>query len=214
MAYLYTGTSSAAATATGLSTQVIVKVDGQSIGAIQTLNMDQRRPLRRIGEVGTDGVIEIVPNAPTEFQLRIERVHFDRKSITEAMARGFINIQSQRIPFDIYIYDFSNVPAGNLTDDFDVAGNDGMVTTIYENCWIESKSSTFQSNDYIRMENVSVWAEFCHTFMNGNPTQNASVGAPSIEDAVERTADVGRRGSLDARGLARLGKVFDDLLNQ
>lgn len=214
MAYLYTGSNTSSATNTGLSTQILVKVDGNSVGAIQNLSENQTRPLRAIGEVGTDGNLEIVPNGPTKFTLRVQRIHFNRRSLTEALGRGFINIQAQRIPFDIYIYDFHNVPAGQLTDDFDVSGVEGVITTIYENCWIGSKSTEYNAADYIIMQNADIEAEFCHTFINGDPLQNASFATPVIDDRVERVADTSRRGSLDARGLARLGDIFGDLLEQ
>ena len=214
MAYLYTGSSSQAATNTGLSTQILVKIGSVSIGAIQNLSEKQARPLKAISEIGTDGNIEIVPNGPTSFNLTVQRIHFDRKSITEALGRAFINIQAQRIPFDIAIYDFHNVPAGQLTDDFDVSGVEGVITTIYENCWIASKSTEYNASDYIIMQNVDIQAEFCHTFINGDPLQSAVIAVPERDDAVERVADTGRRGSLDARGLARLGDIFGDLLEQ
>jgi hypothetical protein len=224
MAYPYTGSPVASsATSTGLSTQILVKVDGIAVGGIQTMTIDQRRPLRHITEVGTDGHVEVVPNGATTFEISINRIYFDRKTITEALGRQFINIQAQRYPFDIYVYDFHNVSASTLDASFDVADSDGtfnltnpddrnntvsagVMVTVYENCWIGSKRESFTSSDYIITQDVSVTAEFCHTFMD-NANQSASKAAlPASDDErtlaqLERLVDVSRPGSLDARGL-------------
>jgi hypothetical protein len=178
------------------------------------MSIDQRRPLKPITEVGTDGHIEVVPSGATTFEITISRIYFDRKTITEALGRQFINIQAQRYPFDIYVYDFHNVSASTLDSSFDVAdsdGTDGTVTsgvmvTVYENCWIGSKRESFTSNDYIITQDVSVTAEFCHTFMDNVNTSASKAALPADDDErtlaqLERLVDVSRPGSLDARGL-------------
>ena len=215
MAYPYTGSPVASsATSTGLSTQILVKVDGIAVGGIQSMRIDQNRALRAITEVGTDGNVEIVPNSATTFEITIERIYFDRKTITEALGRQFINIQAQRYPFDIYVYDFHNVSSSNLDASYDVPDSDGsdkkvtagVMVTVYENCWIKSKSENFTSQDYIISQNVGITAEFCHTFMDNANTAASKVALPT-EDAelslakLERLVDVSRPGSLDARGL-------------
>jgi len=215
MAYPYTGSPvSSSATSTGLSTQILVKVDGIAVGGIQSMSIDQRRPLRPITEVGTDGHVEVVPNGATTFEITISRIYFDRKTITEALGRQFINIQAQRYPFDIYVYDFHNVSASSLDSSFDVADSDatdgtvtsGVMVTVYENCWIGSKRESFTSSDYIITQDVSVTAEFCHTFMDNVNTSASKAALPADDDErtlaqLERLVDVSRPGSLDARGL-------------
>jgi hypothetical protein len=215
MAYPYTGSPvSSSATSTGLSTQILVKVDGIAVGGIQSMSIDQRRPLRPITEVGTDGHVEVVPNGATTFEITISRIYFDRKTITEALGRQFINIQAQRYPFDIYVYDFHNVSASSLDSSFDVADSDatdgtvtsGVMVTVYENCWIGSKRESFTSSDYIITQDVSVTAEFCHTFMDNVNTSASKAPLPADDDErtlaqLERLVDVSRPGSLDARGL-------------
>lgn len=223
MAYPYTGSPVASsATSTGLSTQILVKVDGIAVGGIQTMNITQNRPLRPIQEVGTDGNVEIVPNQATQFDITIERIYFDRKTVTEALGRQFVNIQAQRYPFDIYVYDFHNasstldasydVPDSNTAFDISqTTGGDrtaaaGVMVTVYENCWIKSKSETYSSSDYIISQNVGVTAEFCHTFMDNANTSASKVALPTDPTEsklaeLERLVDVSRPGSLDARGL-------------
>ena len=209
MAYLYTGTRQSAATQTGLSTQVVVKVDGITVGAIQQVRVNQQRPLNRVGEVGTDGVIEIHPNQPTTYDLSITRLVFDAKRLPEAMSRGFLNIHSQRIPFDLYIYDFSTArPVNGETFDAEEDGR-GVITTIYENCWFSSLSTTYQASNYVISEDATCWAEFAHSFRDGDVNINATQIVEGLRnDRVERLADTSRRGSLDARGLTRVNDVF------
>lgn len=227
MAYPYTGTASNASTQTGLSTQILVQVEGQKVGGIQSLSVDQRRPLKEITEVGTDGVIEITPSGATTFGIQIERIYFDRKTITEALGRAFLNIQSQRAPFDIIVYDYHNVPAAavDVANGYDVSdASPGVIITVYENVWIESLSKSYSSGDYIIMENISCKCEFVHSHTGlvsaeqdgggGAPTSAAlytasDVGSDDIAQLrkLERLVDVSRPGSLDARGLRTFGNL-------
>jgi hypothetical protein len=222
MSYPYTGSSTTSATSTGLSTQIIVKVDGISVGGIQTMSIDQRRDVQRITEVGTDGTIELVPRSATTFELTIDRIYFDRKTITEALNRQFINIQAQRYPFDIYVYDMHNVTAASVpsvaggaadTGAFDTAPNStaGIMVTVYENCWITSKRESYSTSDYVITQNVSVAAEFCHTFMDNANTSVADARGVALDDSdegklrkLERLVDRARPGSLDARGVGNV----------
>lgn len=95
-------------TATGLSTQIIIKVQDYTVGAIQELRVNQNRTLRRFNEVGTDGVIEIIPTTPTAVNVTVSRIVFDGMNIPEAFGRAFMNIQAQRIPFNIDIFDMQH----------------------------------------------------------------------------------------------------------
>lgn len=213
MSYLYTGTSQASGVQTGLSTQILIKVEGEAVGAVQSLTINQNRGLKRIQEVGTDGTIEIVPNTATTYSGRVSRIYFDRKNLSSAFNRGYNNIHAQRNPFDIFIYDFSDVPASAVDDQGDITSLDGVITTVLEQVWFESMDITFGAGDYVITENAGFWFEFIRSFKNGDPSQSASIGSPAFDDPIERIADTGRRGSLDARGLNRLGDVFADLLD-
>ena len=82
-------------TNSGLSTQIIIKVFNSPVGALQNLQVTQNRGLARIVEVGTDGVIEIVPNKATEYELSATRIVFDQLRLPEAFSRGFRFIASQ-----------------------------------------------------------------------------------------------------------------------
>jgi hypothetical protein len=230
--YLYTGTTQSAATQTGLSTQILIEVNGEGVGAVQSLSVAQNRPTNRVTEVGTDGTIEIVPTGTTTVALSVTRIVFDNKRITEAFQRGFHNIHAQRIPFDILVYDFQNAqtdtpiktpedPAtfqaeGNfdLTAAFDApATGEGVITTVFENCWFTSTNTTYTSSDYIISEDAGLEVEFVHTYKDGNALSGAGRGTPEQDDALERLADLGRRGSLDARGLGRISEAFEGLLD-
>ena len=118
-------------------------------------------------------------------------------SVTEAFSRGWRNITSQRIPFDIVVIDSF---AG---DDFENA-----IVTTYHNCWFTSASRTFSSDNYVITENANMDCEFVSTTRGGGPlsdstTQNGrDISASTQRDAVEAAADTGsRRGSLDFPGI-------------
>lgn len=224
MSYLYTGSSQSQAVDAGLSTQILIQVDGQSVGAIQSFAPTQNRSIRDIDEIGTDGVIELVPNQSTKHSITVTRLVFDKKTLPESFSRGFLNIHSQRIPFDILVYDFSNAEADTSPEadplsldagsSFDAALDaTGVITTVYENCWFSSLATTYSAGDYLISQNATIRAEFVHSFADGQTNVPASRGQPALDDALERLADVGRRGSLDARGLGRITETFQGLLN-
>ena len=187
-----------AKTRTGLSTQIIVYVNGEPVGAIQSFQEQQTRGLKSISEVGTDGLIEIVPQSSTTFSLTVQRIVFDGLSLPEAFSRGFRNIQAQRMPFDIVVI-----------DKFTGTDNNAVVTT-YHNCWFKSMAKTYQVTDYTITENASVDCEYVSSTRAGEAVAESQgvQGAREIPgremDNIEQAADAGksgRRGSLDFPGL-------------
>jgi len=194
--YPKTGSILDSTTRTALSTQIIIMVNNEPVGAVQKFSENQSRTNKRISEVGTDGTIELVPSAPTEIDVNIDRVAFDGLTVSEAFSRGFRNIQAQRIPFDIVVI-----------DQFTGTGNDAVITT-YHNCWFKSISRTYNSSDYIIMEGAAVQVEYMSTIRGGDAvakSQGAGGGrqlAGLQFDEVEGWADSGvRRGALDYPGL-------------
>ena len=189
---------------TGLSTQIIIKVSGVAVGALQRLNVTQTRPLERIKEVGTDGVIEIVPNGPTTFELTASRIVFDQVRLPEAFLRGFRFINAQRLPFDIEILDLSGVK----TPGADISSNSSIVVMTYKNCWFTSYTTPYTVDNYVITEEASLWcetgyvsspsAEFDIPNSGGMRGLEAQTDTEHIERAVNQG---GRRGSLDVAGL-------------
>lgn len=183
-------------TRTGLSTQIIVYVEGEPVGAIQSFQESQSRGLKNITEVGTDGIIEIVPSSAATVSLTINRIVFDGLSLPESFSRGYRNIHAQRIPFDIVVID-------KFTGD-----GDNAVVTTYHNCFFKSLGKSYSSSDYIIQENASVDAEFMSSTRAGGPVAdsqgvNGGREIPGRQvDSVEQSADTGvRRGPLDFAGL-------------
>jgi len=189
---------------TGLSTQIIIKVAGTHVGALQKLTVTQNRPLERVKEVGTDGVIEIVPNGPTTFELSATRIVFDQVRLPEAFLRGFRFINSQRLPFDIEVIDLSGVtdPGG------DISSSSSIVTMTYKNCWFTSYTTPYTVDNYVITEDATMW---CETGFLSSPAGEfdipnggglrglkAQTDTKTIERAVNQG---GRRGSMDVAGL-------------
>ena len=195
MAYPKTGSILDANIHAALSTQIIIYVEGEPVGAIQQFGETQTRNLKRITEVGTDGVIEIVPTSATTIDLDLQRIAFDGLSITEAFVRGFTNIQAQRIPFDIVV-----------VDQFSGVGSNSIVTT-YHNCFFARIGKTYRTDDYIIMQTATVQCETIYSQRGGDSvvaSQGVGGGRQmNVEtDAYEVAADTGkRRGSLDFPGL-------------
>ena len=101
--YPRTGSILDSTTHTALSTQVVIMVNNEPVGAVQKFSINQSRTNKRVGEIGTDGTIELVPQKKADITLNINRIAFDGLSLPESFARGFRNIQAQRISFDIVV---------------------------------------------------------------------------------------------------------------
>lgn len=169
-------------TRTGLSTQIAILVNGEPVGAIQSFGQTQQRSTKPITEVGTDGVIEIVPSGATQVTLSIQRMVFDGLSITEAFKRGFMNISAQRIPFDIVVVDrFSSANDGEATS----------LITVYKNCWFTNISKTYSSQDYVVSENASVSCETVYTTQGDGVTP---VGGKGHDIATNANIDIDNQG--------------------
>lgn len=138
----------------GLSALIEISVAGEKIGAIQELTTSEARGLERIQEVGTDGIIEVVPIEATKVDLRASRLVFERLRITEAFARAFQHIQAQTVPFRITVKQFNGRPGGAGGEE-----NISTRTTYYENCWFTSMDSSYKSGAYLITENAQIWAE-------------------------------------------------------
>ena len=194
--YPKTGSILDSTTHTALSTQVLIMVNNEPVGAIQSFQVNQRRSNKRVTEIGTDGTIEIVPESKTDISITISRIAFDGLSLPEGFARGYRNLQSQRIPFDIIVI-----------DQFSGQGDDAIITT-YHNCWFSSMDKQFQAESYIIVENASVDVEYVSEQRGGAAVaESQGVGgsrqvANIQRDVAEQAADSGsRRGALDFPGL-------------
>jgi len=189
--YPLTGSTLNSKISTGLSTQIIIKAGTETVGAIQTLTVNQRRTLERVKEIGLDGILEIVPKSAPEVDLVVKRIVFDQLSVSEAFARGFVNVKSQRVPFEILVIDRT--------------GGDDSLSVIHRfvNCWFNSIDVTYSAGDYIITQGANLWAEDVSTTRNSeNVAQGGARGINyQIEDR-ERDTDKGSyRGTMDASGI-------------
>jgi hypothetical protein len=181
-------------TSTGLSTNIIIKVGPNTVGAIQNISYDESRPISMITELGTDGVIDSAPEKSTTISGSCTRIRFDRMRIAEAFGRGFIHVKSQRVPFDIQIID-------NWNGD----GNGSLITTI-KNVWINKLGATYSATEFIITDKMDWNAETIYTTLANGPAAGSGGerGMPIAIDSIEQNADSGgRRGSMDVPGLLK-----------
>lgn len=183
----------------GLSTQITIKVGTTTVGAIQSITIQQNREVHVHEEIGTDGVIEIHPKGAAKIDVQVQRLVFDGLRITEAFARGFVNIQAQRIPFNIDIIDRS--------DSIEIG--DAVVHTL-NNCWFKSYSPTFAAGEFIIKEQSDIVCEYITTMRGAiSAVQGGKRGVAFDLDTIERNTDVkGIRGRLDSAGMS-----FTDMIN-
>jgi len=187
-------------TNSGLSTQIIVKVNNIPVGALQTLEVRQARPLKRIDEIGNDGNIEIVPSKSPEYTLTTQRIVFDQLRLPEAFQRAFRFIGSQRVPFDIDIFDMH----ANQTPDINDGA--GLVVMTFKNCWFTDYTTSHNVSDYTILENATIWAETASvknvdsSFQR--PSTRRSMNTQTDPEGIESATNTGgRRGALDAAGI-------------
>lgn len=182
-----------------LSTQITIKVDTTTVGAVQALTIQQSREMHTWEEIGTDGVIEIHPKGAAKISVQVQRVVFDGLRITEAFARGFVNIQAQRMPFNVEIIDRSDsVKIGDA------------VVHILNGCWFRNYSPTFSADNFVIKESADIACEYITTMRNAlSAVQGGRRGIAFDSDTVERNTDVkGIRGRLDSAGVS-----FADMIN-
>lgn len=173
---------------TGLSPLLVVKVNGEAVGAIQSLNPSESRQVARVQELGTDGVIELVPNAPTTVTLQVSRLVFDNLRLPPAFRRGFAHIQAQRLPFDIDVFDRTHGLANP---------NIGVQVTSYRNCYFSNYSATYQAANYQITENATIEAQYVDDLLPVTAGFNERGLAPDLNQ-IENLANLGIRiGSLD-----------------
>ncbi len=193
-------------TSTAISTHIIIYVNGTAVGAVQSLTVNEKRNIKMVDEVGTDGHIDSVPNQSTNITGSCQRVRFDRLRIAEAFSRGFIHASSQAYPFDIVILDRQKRDPAH------------QISTVIKNVWISGIDYTYQVSDWVITDTMTWEAENIFSMRSIGSDPNASGGPPAAEGgergipfsniAIERQADTGssgRRGSLDASGLIDLG---------
>lgn len=176
----------------GLSTQIVVKVDSTTVGAIQRLQIQQNRDMNVWEEIGTDGIVEIHPKGATKININVSRIVFDELRITEAFARSFVNLQSQRIPFNIYIIDKTS----SVNEKY-------AIIHVLNNCWFNRYSPTYQAENFLIMEEASLVCEYITSSREGQAVPYGGSRGISYEyDTIERSTDVnGRCGRLDSAGL-------------
>jgi hypothetical protein len=194
-------------TSTAISTNIIITVRSatgtyQPVGAVQSMQISEKREIKMIDEVGTDGHIDSVPNKSTNITGSCQRVRFDRLRMAEAFSRGFIHVASQIYPFDIVILDKQKLAVGL------------QVSTVIKNVWISGIDYTYQVSDWVITDNMTWEAENISSVLtNGSATpvaQGGEIGLPFSNIPIERNTDVGlngRRGSLDSPGLIDLGSA-------
>ncbi len=183
-------------TVTSVSTNIIIKVGNNAVGAIKSLSVNEARRVTMIDEVGTDGHVDSVPSQSTNITGSCSRTRFNNLRIAAAFGRDFIHVHAQRIPFDIDIIDtFAGIDAGTH-----------IITTI-KNVWITKIAVTYRSDDFVIVDDMDWEAEAIYSTLGATnnvvpvPAGTRNLTPIQLND-FERAADRGlRRGALDGFGL-------------
>jgi len=180
-------------TGTALSTHIVIRVGPNPVGAVQSIEIREERTVTPVDEVGTDGHIDSAPTRSTNISGHCRRIRYDRIRVAEAFSRGFLHAKSQRIPFNIDIYDKWN---GD--------GADSMIVTTIKNVWITGIDYSYTADNWIITDNMSWMAEDIGSTIQGGPA-TAGLGGPRAltlqtdVEGIEQRADRGMlRGALDS----------------
>jgi hypothetical protein len=184
-------------TFTAVSTNIIIKVGNNPVGAVKSLSIRESRNVSMIDEIGTDGHIDSVPNKSVDISGSCSRTRFDNLRIAAAFSRGFIHVAAQRVPFDIDIIDtFAGSDPGT------------HITTKIKNVWIKQISVNYRNDDFVIVEDMDWEAETIYSILGANSNAVPGVAGgrnlplPQPQNPFERSTDTGgRRGALDAFGL-------------
>lgn len=192
-------------TSTSLSTNVIIMVNGNAVGAIQTLSVNEDGGVQMVDEVGTDGHIDSVRNKSVNIGGSCTRIRFNRLRIAEAFSRGFVHVASQVYPFDIVILDRQKSDTGL------------QISTVIKNVWITKIGYSYGADNWLITESMDWQAETIFSIINGgDPVAQGGEGSrqPYSSVQIERETDSGkngRRGSLDASGLIDVASTYPNI---
>ena len=180
-------------TGTQISPMIVIRVGPNPVGAIQTIQINEKRNVSAVDEVGTDGHIDSVPTKSTDIEGSCNRIRYDRLRISEAFSRGFLHVKSQRVPFDIDIYDKWN------------GDNENMIVTTIKNVWITSIGYSYKADGWIVVDDMNWMAEDISSSIQGNVAATGGARGLILQtdtDGIEQQTDKGqRRGALDAPNL-------------
>jgi len=171
-----------------LSTLITVKVKGTAVGAIQELRIDQNREMLVWEEIGTDGVVEIHPKGAAKITFSVTRFIFDQLRLPEAFSRGFLNLQAQRVPFDVEIVD-------TFAGDVSLA----VIHTL-KGCWFRRYSTPYRADNFLISETAELTCERIISLQGTGNVANGGARGISFEyDTIERATDFhGRPGKFES----------------
>lgn len=176
---------------TGMSTQFIIRVNGEAVGTLQSFDPSESRPIQPVQEIGTDGFIEVHPNGPTTVKISVQRIVFDNLRLAPAFKRGFEHINAQRLPFDIEVYDHTHVES--------IAPQ----VIVYRNCWFASIGTRYAAGNYQIAESAEIVCQYVENLLPVEKGRNERGLEPDVDaNRWESKVDTGQRlGSMDTPDL-------------
>ena len=155
------------------TTNISVFVNGMRVGFIQSFNPSEQRQITPVQELGTEGVVQMVPGNTNGGQISISRIALYNSDIWNAMGltptgkftlrddqindaafkrqdsgtygNPFRTLKDQRVPLEIKTHTI--LP--NISQE-------AAYVEIYRDCWIQQYQKSIAANNVIITENVTV----------------------------------------------------------
>ena len=135
------------------STNIKIKMNGETVGMVQSLSVSENRNINKLQAVGFEGIVQAVPSNTNGGQLTVSRIAlYDRKmanitGIHDNDLGVFVTLRQQRVPFEISVETPTSTNGGVVKYE--------DVSTYYD-CWISSYNKSFTVQQITVAENLTI----------------------------------------------------------
>lgn len=151
------------------STNVDIELNGRKVGLIQSFQRQERRDTTPVSEIGTEGIVQLIPNNYQGGTLQVEhlriygRLFFETIGIYDLGApQSFIanfnpvaHLGQQRLPFAVKVS-----VRGAAKEDPSIINR--RLVEVYHGCWLEDYSYSVRNGEITVSESAAIrytWVE-------------------------------------------------------
>lgn len=154
------------------STNIDIEFNGKKVGLIQSFRKDEKRNNTKVSEIGTEGLVQIIPNNYEGGSLSVDHLRIYGRTFLETMGiydlgapRTFIanfnpvaHLGQQRLPFAVRVT--LRGAAKNNSSEIN-----RRIVEVYHGCWLTDNSYTVTNGEITIKESANLdytWVEILH----------------------------------------------------